>query len=84
MMEKQEQIAVLDWSLTDLHKDGRRLQICSEKNNIPQLKPEEIIYGEKIVFSYNQLKLDHNLPKTAAGYGRLVCTNFKVVFLPYE
>lgn len=86
-MQKDEslnQITVLDWAHTDLHKNGRLLKISSEKATIPQLKPEEVIIGEKIVFSYNQLKLDHNLPRTAAGYGRLVCTNFKIVFLPYD
>lgn len=43
-----------------------------------------MVVGERPVFISNMLTLDHNLPRTAFGRGQVVCTNYKLVFLPYE
>jgi hypothetical protein len=59
------------------------MRLGIQKPKILNLPDEDVIYGEKHVFQFSNIKLDHYIPKTASGiFGRVICTNYKLVFIP--
>ena len=73
------------WRSMDLGAgSGPGLSPANEKKPIDGFTPQETEYAEYKTLFQSNIKVEHNFPDVQELYGNLICTNYKLAFIPSE